>query len=162
MQINIGICQPAATNPTFTTDASGWTDCISTGQPESNTENVYGGTSSTDKVVEVDNGDAFGLCQTISGFTVGNTYTLYMLVSRRTSTGAGGSKYAPATVGLLVDIGSVTDASVTRNNTIYGYSQVAITFTATATSLPLRVDPDPSYRLTGFLLRLSRFQPALF
>jgi hypothetical protein len=143
MQIANVYCQPVIVNPTFTNDASGWTDCISSSQPENFSESAYGG-STSDKVVEVDNGDALGLCQNISGFTVNQTYTLYIMVSRRTTTGQGGGQYAPSTVGLLIDIGDKTNVSVTMSNTTFGYVQYAITFKATATSLLLDVSPDPS------------------
>jgi hypothetical protein len=100
MSLSTAMCQPAVTNGTFNGTTTGWNDCGLTGPEVGHTEDDYGGTSSTDYVAEIDNGDSKGLCQTISGFTSGASASLsdnlYIYYQRRTQ------GFAPTTVTLNV------------------------------------------------------------
>lgn len=94
--------------------------------PETNIESVYGGVSNTNTVAEVD--AAAGLCQTITGFTVGSFYRLSFLCSRRTNCG-------PTLQSMNVTMsGGVFARSVSRNGTGFSLALETIDFVATATS----------------------------
>lgn len=90
--------------------------------PEIGNESTYGG-SGGNNVAEVD-GSNF-LCQTIAGFIPGNTYYISIQASRRT-----GGCPSPAVTNVNFSIGSLT-TTITRTNTVFGWSQSAFLFTAT-------------------------------
>jgi len=110
------------TNGSFSSGTTGW-GC----NPETGIESVYGGPSGTNFIAEVD--EAAGLCQTISGFTIGTSYRLNLEVSRRTTCG-------PALQAMTVTIGNLT-GNVSRNGTAFAFAPETFTFTATATTLTL-------------------------
>lgn len=91
--------------------------------PETNPESVYGGSSGTNVVAEVD--AAAGLCQTITGLTVGALYRVSFLCSRRTSCG-------PVVQNMNVTIGGATK-SFSRNGTAFSLVPEFIDFVPTAT-----------------------------
>lgn len=94
--------------------------------PETNAESVYGGTSTTNQVAEVD--ASAGLCQTINGFAVGAYYRLSFLCSRRTTCG-------PTVQSMNVTMsGGVINRSVSRNGTAFSLTNESINFVATSTS----------------------------
>jgi hypothetical protein len=111
MCLSTGLCQ-TVTNGTFDGTETGWTNCGLTGPEMGYTEDGYGGTSTTDYVAEIDNGDSKGICQTISGFTSNATASsspnLYINFSRRIQ------GYAPSTVALQV---CLTDPNNSTNTT---------------------------------------------
>ena len=94
--------------------------------PETNLESVYGGASNTNTVAEVD--AAAGLCQTITGLTVGAFYRLSFLCSRRTNCG-------PTLQSINVTMsGGVFSRAVSRNGTAFSLALETIDFVATSTS----------------------------
>ncbi len=110
------------TNGNFNSQASGW-GC----NPEANNvERTYGGSSTTNRVAEVD--ASAGLCQTVSGFTVGYIYTLSLDVSRRTNCG-------PTYQAMSVTISNgALSTSVSRNGGGFAFTKETFAFTATSTS----------------------------
>ncbi len=151
-----------------------WDDCGNSVEVHSGTfltEYVYGGAiNSTNHVAEIEYGDAPGrphtLCQHISGFTVGATYRLTFLATRRIEF-APFLGPTPATVGTLVTIAG-TETSVFRSNTTFEYTQETITFTATATTMTLTFVPlhpyplppfDPGYGLVVDDVSIKQFGP---
>lgn len=79
--VGLNVSAQTVTNGNFNSGATGW-GC----NPEAyNPESTYGGTSNTNIVAEVD--QEVGLCQTISGFTVGSYYSISFKASRRTTCG---------------------------------------------------------------------------
>ncbi|HOZ87805.1 MAG TPA: hypothetical protein PL029_08610, partial [Bacteroidia bacterium] len=106
-------------NGAFTSGTSGW-GC----SPEVNTESVYGGPSSN-AVDEVD--AAANICQTVSGFAIGSSYSLSLLASRRT-----GGCPSPATTNMNITIdGGALAVTLTRTNATFGLTSAAHVFTAT-------------------------------
>lgn len=120
-------CFPAAafsqsiTNGNFSGGNTGWS-C----SPEVTTENVYGGSSNSNRVAEID--AAAGACQTVSGFTVGYIYTLSFQCSRRTNCG-------PTLQSMSVSVSNnALNTTVSRNGTSFSLASESFTFTATSTS----------------------------
>lgn len=89
--------------------------------PEIGSESTYGGTG-LNSVAEVDGSNS--LCQAIVGFIPGNTYYVAIQASRRT-----GGCPSPAVTNVDVSIGSLT-TTITRTNTVFGWTQSAFLFTA--------------------------------
>lgn len=114
--------------------------------PETNAESVYGGSSGTNAVAEVDNGA--GLCQTISGFTIGSVYRFSISYCRRT----GGGCPAPNPAGANITIGSVLTASVSSNLTTFSFQTSSFNFTANQTSLTLNVVPNFTGSTCGLIV----------
>ena len=110
----------SVTNGEFTSASSGWS-C----SPETNPESIYGGNGSN-TVAEVD--AAAGLCQTISGFTVGSLYKITFDCSRRTSCGP-----ATQTLDFGIDGGALATQTVSRTGA-FNLTAEFFSFTATATS----------------------------
>jgi len=107
-------------NGAFTSGTSGW-GC----SPEVNTESVYGGPSSN-AVDEVD--AAANICQTVSGFAIGSSYSLSLLASRRT-----GGCPSPATTNMNITIdGGALAVTLTRTNATFGLTSAVYVFTATS------------------------------
>lgn len=90
--------------------------------PETNAESVYGGSSNSNTVAEID--ATAGLCQTINGLTVGALYRVTFLCSRRTSCG-------PTVQSMNVTIGSASK-SISRNGTAFSLVPEFIDFVPTA------------------------------
>lgn len=92
--------------------------------PETNAESVYGGSSNTNMVAEVD--AVAGLCQTINGLTVGALYRISFLCSRRTSCG-------PTVQSMNVAIsGGAATKSISRNGTGFSMTTEFVDFVPTA------------------------------
>jgi hypothetical protein len=92
--------------------------------PETNAESVYGGSSTTNTVAEVD--AVAGLCQTINGLTIGALYRVSFLCSRRTSCG-------PTVQSMNVTIsGGVATKSISRNGTGFSMTTEFVDFVPTA------------------------------
>ena len=109
-------------NGNFSSKGSGW-GC----SPEAiHMETTYGGSNSSNRVAEVD--QAAGLCQTVSGFTVGNIYSISFDCSRRTTCGP-----TLQTMDLTVSGGALSE-TITRNGGGFSFSQESFNFTATSTS----------------------------
>jgi hypothetical protein len=108
-----------------------WAGCAGEGGTETNPETNYGGSNSSNDVAEVDN-QPTSLCQTVSGFTPGNNYTLSLDLGRRIN------DFTPSTVEVRVCIGS-TCRNFTRNNNNWGLSTSSFNFNATASSLLLSI-----------------------
>ncbi len=137
--LGLGVALPVAAqsfvNPGFESGTTGWTCDM-----EVNSASVYGGTGSN-KVAEVDGhtnpnstADDRLLCQTLTGFIIGDSYTLEFDATRRAASST------PTTVSVNVHLGSTLDWIVTRTG---GWNMVRerITFTATSTSHALRISP---------------------
>ncbi|WP_343637417.1 T9SS type A sorting domain-containing protein [Fluviicola sp.] len=93
--------------------------------PETNAESVYGGSSNTNVVAEVD--AVAGLCQTITGLTVGALYRVTFLCSRRTSCG-------PTVQSMTVTIsGGAASKNISRNGTAFSLVTEFVDFVPTAT-----------------------------
>lgn len=135
------ICQSSFSqtilNGDFSAGSANWTHCSN--GVETNPETAYGGSNSSNRVAEVDGhtnssstSDDRELCQTISGFTVGNTYELVMFVSRRNN--------APASVsaGVTIDGGALNE-TVTRTNVDFAFTATTFQFTATQTEHTLHI-----------------------
>lgn len=144
-------------NGNFNSNGASW-GC----SPEVNAESVYGGSSNSNLVAEVD--ALAGLCQTISGFTAGSYYKLSFLCSRRTTCG-------PTVQTMNVSMsGGVMNRSVSRNGTafslttefIYFYANAAthtLTFTGTTTeTCNLLVDNIQISLVSALPVELSAFK----
>ncbi|PCJ67492.1 MAG: hypothetical protein COA58_04010 [Bacteroidetes bacterium] len=96
--------------------------------PEVGDESTYGGTGSN-QVAEID--ASSGLCQTISGFTIGYIYELDFLCSRRTSCG-------PTFQAISVTVsGGALSTTVYRNGSSFSLASESFSFVATSTSQTL-------------------------
>ncbi|PBQ32579.1 hypothetical protein CNR22_12620 [Sphingobacteriaceae bacterium] len=105
-------------NGDFSSGTSGWACGV-----EVNTESTYGG-SSSNAVVEVDAGA--GLCQTITGLTIGNAYLVSFSSSRRT-----GGCPSPSVTNIDVNVsGGALSTTITRTNTTFGFTSDYFLFTA--------------------------------
>lgn len=111
-------------NGNFNSGSTGW-GC----SPETNPQSTYGGVGSN-TVAEVD--ASAGLCQTISGFTIGSVYTLTFQCSRRTTCGP-----TIQTMNVNINNGAL-NTTVSRNGTGWNLANETFTFTATSTSHLLR------------------------
>ncbi|BDS14711.1 T9SS type A sorting domain-containing protein [Aureispira anguillae] len=115
-------------NGSFDSGSSNWSCAPEAG----NNETVYGGFDPSNRVAEVD--AAAGLCQTITGFTIGNTYTLSFDCSRRTNCG-------PTLQSMDINInGGALSTSVSRNGTAFAWVNESFSFTATATTHTITFD----------------------
>lgn len=118
--VSSNISAQTVTNGAFTSATAGW-GC----SPETYPESVYGGTGSN-RVAEVD--AAAGLCQTISGFTIGSLYQITFDCSRRTSCGP-----ATQTLDFGIDGGALATQNISRTG-VFNFTAEIFNFTATATS----------------------------
>ena len=118
--VSSSISAQTVTNGTFTSGTAGW-GC----SPETNPESVYGGTGSS-RVAEID--AVAGLCQTISGFTIGSLYQISFDCSRRTNCGP-----ATQTLDFGIDGGALVTQNISRTGA-FNFTAEIFNFTATATS----------------------------
>jgi hypothetical protein len=116
-------------NGNFNSGTSSW-GC----SPEINTEIVYGGSDASNNVAEID--AAAGLCQTVSGFTIGSLYRLSVKASRRTGTCPGPD---PGKLNVLVN-GGALNGSLSRTGS-FALTTTTFTFTATNTTHTLSITP---------------------
>lgn len=118
----VPVSAQSVSNGNFNSTSTGW-GC----SPEAtHRESTYGGSSSTNRVAEVDK--QAGLCQTISGFTVGYEYELSFKCSRRTTCG-------PTLQTMDVTIsGSALSESISRNGGGFNFTTESFSFVASSTS----------------------------
>lgn len=126
LAFSVGLSAQTVTNGTFASSGSGW-GC----SPETNPESTYGG-SGSNRVAEVD--AAAGLCQTISGFGIGNVYSITFDCSRRTSCGP-----ATQTMDFSIDGTALDTTSISRTGPFL-FTEEYFTFTAKATSHTLNFE----------------------
>lgn len=121
--VSSNISAQTVTNGTFTSGSTGW-GC----SPETNPQSVYGGggPSGSNRVAEVDS--KAGLCQTISGFTIGSVYNVTFDCSKRVPCGP-----PIQTLDFSIDGGALAPQNITRTGT-FGFTAETFNFTATATS----------------------------
>jgi len=127
-------------NGNFSNNNTGW-GC----SPEINNEAIYGGNSATNLVAEID--AAAGLCQTISGFTVGSVYRLSISASRRTGSCPGPD---PAKVNVTINGGALSTSFTRAGN--FNLTSSAFTFTATNTTQTLTLAPAFSTVTCGVIV----------
>ncbi|MES2132282.1 MAG: T9SS type A sorting domain-containing protein [Bacteroidota bacterium] len=127
-------------NGDFASGSSGW-GCSA----EINAENVYGGGTSN-AVAEVD--AEAGLCQTISGFTIGSVYRFSIDYSRRTG-GCPGPNPAGANITIS---NSALSASVSSTVSSYALQHSVFTFTATQTNLTLTIAANFTGSTCGLII----------
>ncbi len=109
-------------NGNFTSGTANW-GC----SPETNPESVYGGPTGN-IVAEVD--AAAGLCQTVTGLTIGGVYRLSYQCSRRVG---GCPSPNPSNITITVSGGALSKTD-SRINTSFALTTTTYIFTATATS----------------------------
>jgi hypothetical protein len=132
------------TNGDFSAGSTGWGDCGNLVEAYC-TELCYGGSNGSNEVAEIDH-EPVTLCQNISGFIVGRTYTLSFLASRR--------DVAPATVGAIVTIdGGALNVTVNRSNPTFSLTPENFTFVATQATHQLAFVPTSGWGGTlGFIV----------
>jgi hypothetical protein len=94
---------------------------------ETNPETVYGGSLGTNRVAEVDL--LVSLTQSITGLTIGQTYTLSFRASRRTN----GAAPNPVNVNINID-GAALSTTDVRSNATFGWTNSSFNFVATQTT----------------------------
>ena len=115
------------------------------GWPDDTTEISVGAgygsfTGDNNPVAEID-AQAW-LQQSVSGLTIGSTYTLTFLAGRRT---AGGTSIPnPITIDVTIDGGALT-STATRTNTVYNLTTQSYNFVATQTTHVLSLRPQAGY-----------------
>lgn len=110
------------TNGDFTNAGTGW-GC----SPEASyNETTYGGINSSNRVAEID--ASAGLCQTLTGFTIGAEYTIDFICSRRTTCGP-----TLQSMNLTVS-GSALNVGISRNGGAFSLTGESYSFVATSTS----------------------------
>jgi Secretion system C-terminal sorting domain len=120
--VGLNVSAQTITNGNFNSGSSGW-GC----NPEAyNPESTYGGSSNSNIVAEVD--EEVGLCQTVSGFTVGSYYSISFKASRRTTCGP-----TFQSVKLKVNNGALT-ANISRNGGGFNWGIETFYFVATSTT----------------------------
>jgi hypothetical protein len=127
-------------NGNFTSGNTNW-GC----SPEINNEVVYGGSDASNNVAEID--AEAGLCQTISGFTVGSLYRVSIKASRRTG-GCPGPD--PGKLNVLVN-GGALNGSLNRTGS-FALTTTTFSFTATNTTHMLSITPGFSTVTCGVLV----------
>ncbi len=117
------------TNGDFSAGETGWTDCL---HETEHTDIAYGGSSSTNIVGEVDS--EVSLCQTISGFTIGNTYRLSFKSSRRSSD----CSPNPANINFSID-GGALNQNLSKTNPTFNLTTSSFEFKATRATHQLNI-----------------------
>ena len=155
-----GNCGGTASSPelvisgNFENGPTNWEDCGNLSEVHTSlTDYVYGADiNSTNHATEIDHGNSpapgnpfipHTLCQTISGFTIGETYQLTFLASRRIDNSGWNIQIAEE-VGAVVTIGNF-QTTVTRTNTTFGYTLETFNFVANATTLQLKMIPSYAF-----------------
>ncbi len=126
-------------NGDFASGTSSW-GC----SPETNPESVYGG-SGGNSVAEVD--AAAGLCQTISGLTVGSSYQFSITYSRRT-----GGCPGPNPAGANITFGSNLSATISSTVAVFTWQTSVFTFTASQASANLNIAANFGGTTCGLIL----------
>lgn len=121
-------------NGTFASGNSNWT--ITGTSMETNPEATYGG-SGSNRVAEVDY--SVSLYQTVSGFVIGETYSLNFVASRRTR--SPGPNPASVVVRITSATSTILSTTLTKTNTSFSLDAVTYDFTATASTLTFSITP---------------------
>ena len=118
----LNLCAQTIVNGNFNSANTGW-GC----NPEAiYFEPTYGGTNSTNRVAEVD--QQAGLCQTVSGFTIGTMYTISFKCSRRTTCG-------PTFQSMRLNVNNgALDVIISRNGGAFNFTMESFSFIATSTT----------------------------
>ncbi|HVT84949.1 MAG TPA: T9SS type A sorting domain-containing protein, partial [Chitinophagaceae bacterium] len=131
-------------NGDFNSGTSNWNTCGNI--VETGAETDYGGSNSSNRIAEIDpdvtssTTDDRTLCQTISGFVPGRSYTLSFKASRRSTYGT------PATVGANIVIdGGALNTTVQRSNINFDLTTSTYTFVATQTTHQLKFTPTSQW-----------------
>jgi len=120
--VGLNVSAQTVTNGNFSSGSTGW-GC----NPEAYySETTYGGTNNSNTVAEVD--QEAGLCQTISGFTIGSLYTISFRASRRTTCGPNFQSMK-----LTVNNGAL-NVNISRNGGGFNWGLESFTFIATSTT----------------------------
>jgi len=120
--VGLNVSAQTINNGNFSSGSTGW-GC----NPEAyNPESTYGGTSNSNIVAEVD--EEAGLCQTVTGFTVGSYYSISFRASRRTTCGP-----TLQSVKLKVNNGALT-TNFSRNGGGFNWGLETFYFVATSTT----------------------------
>jgi len=120
--VGLNVSAQTVTNGNFSSGSTGW-GC----NPEAyNPESTYGGSSNSNTVAEVD--QEAGLCQTVTGFTVGSYYSISFKASRRTTCGP-----TFQSVKLNINNGALT-ANISRNGGGFNWGIETFYFVATSTT----------------------------
>lgn len=120
--VGLNVSAQTVTNGNFSSGSTGW-GC----NPEAyNPESTYGGSSNSNTVAEVD--QEAGLCQSVSGFTVGSYYSISFKASRRTTCGP-----TFQSVKLNINNGALT-ANISRNGGGFNWGVETFYFVATSTT----------------------------
>jgi hypothetical protein len=120
--VGLRVFSQTVTNGNFSSGSMGW-GC----NPEASfTETTYGGSNNTNIVAEVD--EEVGLCQTISGFTIGSNYSISFQTSRRTTCGP-----TFQSVKLKINNGAL-NVNVSRNGGGFNWGLETFYFVATSTT----------------------------
>ncbi len=120
--VGLNVSAQTVNNGNFNSGSTGW-GC----NPEAYySETTYGGSNNSNTVAEVD--EEAGLCQTISGFTVGSYYSISFKASRRTTCGP-----TLQSVKLKINNGALT-ANITRNGGGFNWGVETFYFVATSTT----------------------------
>lgn len=137
-------CTYSGANPELVTNGDfsglhvGWNQCVNTVEAYC-TETCYGGPNGANRVAEIDH-QPVTLCQNINGFVIGKIYQLKFKATRRTQTPT------PATVGAIVTInGGALNTTVSRSNTVWGFTNETFTFIATQTTHQLKMVPTAGW-----------------
>ena len=112
---------------------------------ETNPQSAYGGVG-VNSVAEID-AEAW-LQQTVSGFVIGNPYTLSFLASRRT---ANDPSPSTTTIDVKIDGGALT-TTATRTNTTFALTTQSYSFVATQTTHILSLRPTVTTTVTSGMI----------
>ena len=115
-------------NGNFASGSSNWN--LSGSSSEINTESTYGGTGNN-KVAEVDY--LVSLYQTVSGFVIGQTFSLNFVASRRTR--SPGPNPSSVIVKITSTTSTILSNTLTKTNNNFSLEAVTYDFIATATTL---------------------------
>ncbi|MFT5859249.1 MAG: hypothetical protein ACI865_001349 [Flavobacteriaceae bacterium] len=140
-------------NDDFTAGSASWTDCANPTEIMG-TSQWHGGPSpyTPNNFAEIDGHldmiagtlDDMTICQSIPGFTVGNTYEICMDVQRRPGPSNCTTSYnQPGTVTMTTTFdGGALNVNTSQSNTTWGWTTVCYTFTATLPTQLLALTPN--------------------
>ncbi|MFN3968232.1 HYR domain-containing protein [Flavobacterium sp.] len=141
---NCAVAPQMTLNGSFASGGDNWNQCGNNVEAYG-TEAGYGGSDPFNAVAEIDH-EPVTLCQSISGFVVGQTYQLTFRASRRSG--------APPTVGTVITLdGGALNTTVSRSNGVFSLTPETLTFVATQTTHQLKFEPSAGWGDTvGFII----------